>query len=83
MATYLLLKERARAFREDPEVRRAVAVCQVDGLAVHTLFAGENARSLLIEPGAYHHHDFVAAGSGGYEFAHLGQLAIAHLLGAR
>ena len=83
MATYLLLKERARAFREDPEVCRAVAVCQVDGLAVPTLFAGENALSLLIDPGAYDHHDFVAAGSGGYEFAHLGQLAIEDLLGAR
>jgi len=74
--------EELRTLREDLEVCRAFAASQVDGLAVPTLFAGENALSLLIGPGA-DHYDFVAAGSGGYEFSHLGRLAIDHLLGVR
>ena len=37
MSTYLLLKERAGAFREDPEVRAALAASQVDELSVPTL----------------------------------------------
>jgi xylose isomerase len=83
LATCLLLEERARAFREDPGVCRALAGGQVDGLAIPARLAGENALSPLRDPGAGDRDGFVAARSGGCRFAHLGQLAIGHLLGAR
>ena len=46
MRTYLLLKERARAFRDDPDVREALAASQVDELSVPTLADGESAAEL-------------------------------------
>ena len=41
MRTYLLLKERAAAFRADPEVAAAMAASRIPELAVPTLAAGE------------------------------------------
>ena len=75
--------EELRTLREDPEVCRAFAAGQVDGLAIPARLAGENALSPLRDPGAGDRDGFVAARSGGCRFAHLGQLAIGHLLGAR
>ena len=42
MSTYLLLKERARAFRQDPEVQEALAQSQVGELSVATVADGES-----------------------------------------
>ena len=44
MRTYLILKERAAAFRADPEVQAALKAARVDQLAVPTMDAGETAR---------------------------------------
>ena len=44
MRTYLLLKERAAAFRADPEVQEALAASRVGELAEPTLAAGETLR---------------------------------------
>jgi xylose isomerase len=46
MRTYLLLKERAAAFRADPEVRAALAASGAEGLAAPTLAPGETYRDL-------------------------------------
>jgi xylose isomerase len=78
MRTYLLLKERAAAFRADPEVKEALAVSKVGELAVPTLSAGESYADLAAEP-----LDVDAAGARGYGFVALNQLALEHLLGAR
>jgi len=83
MRTYLLLKERARAFRDDPDVRDALAASQVDELSVPTLADGESAAELRADLDAYERYDVDTAGIRGYGFAHLDQLAIEHLLGAR
>ena len=83
MSTYLLLKERAGAFREDAEVRAALAASQVDELSVPTLAAGEEAATLRGDLDAYERYDVAAAGARGCGFARLDQLAIEHLLGAR
>jgi xylose isomerase len=83
MSTYLLLKERARAFRDDPEVHKALAASQVGELSVPTLAEGEDAAVLRADLDAYERFDVAAAGIRGYGFAHLDQLAIEHLLGAR
>jgi xylose isomerase len=84
MRTYLLLKERAAAFRADPEVQEALAAARVAELAQPTFAEGES------------YDDFVADRSGlrglrrrrlpggkGFGFVRLQQLATEHLLGAR
>ncbi|HEX5496723.1 MAG TPA: xylose isomerase [Mycobacteriales bacterium] len=83
MRTYLLLAERAAAFRADPEVAEAMAASGVGELAVPTLAAGESYSDLLADPSAFEDFDADAAGRRGYAFAHLDQLAVEHLLGAR
>jgi xylose isomerase len=83
MSTYLLLKERAGTFREDAEVRAALAASQVDELSVPTLAAGEEAATLRGDLDAYERYDVAAAGARGCGFARLDQLAIEHLLGTR
>jgi xylose isomerase len=83
MRTYLLLKERAAAFRADPEVTEALRTSMVDQLAVPTLGDGETADDLLADRGAFEDFDADAAAARGYGYAHLDQLALEHVLGAR
>jgi xylose isomerase len=83
MATYLLLKERAAAFRADPVVREALRASQVEELAVPTLDPGESYKELLSDRSSYEEFDRKAAAIHGYGFAHLDQLAVEHVLGAR
>ncbi|MCW2859123.1 MAG: xylose isomerase, partial [Actinoallomurus sp.] len=78
MRTYLILKERARAFRADPEVQEALTASRVDQLAVPTLAPGETYDALADDD-----FDLDAAAARGYHFERLDQLAIEHLLGAR
>ncbi|MEO6309521.1 MAG: xylose isomerase [Leifsonia sp.] len=84
MRTYLLLKERAAAFRADPEVQEALAASRVPELAVPTLEWGESYDDLLADRSTY--EDFDTAeylGGKGFGFVRLQQLALEHLLGAR
>ncbi len=83
MRTYLLLKERAKAFRADPQVQAALAASKVPDLATATLAPGETYDNLLADRTAYEDFDTDAAAEHGYHFAQLDQLAIEHLLGAR
>lgn len=83
MATYLLLRERARAFRADPEVQAALAASMVPDLATPTLAPGESYADLLADRSAFEDFNPDIAGARGYGFAHLDQLAIEHVLGAR
>ena len=83
MSTYLLLKERAAAFRADPEVAEALAVAGVADLAKPTLNSGETVADLKADRGAYEDYDAVKAGERGYGYIRLNQLALEHLLGAR
>lgn len=80
MRTYLLLKERAAAFRADPEVAQALATSGVADLALPTLDAGETLADLR---DADRDFDPDKAGERGYGHVRLGQLALEHLLGAR
>jgi xylose isomerase len=84
MRTYLLLKERAAAFRADPEVQAALAAAKVAELAVPTLAEGESYDDLLSDRAAYEEFDTGAYYAGkGFGFVRLQQLATEHLLGAR
>ena len=84
MRTYLLLKERAAAFRADPEVQEALAASKVAELSTPTLNEGESYDDLLADRASY--EDFNTdsyLGGKGFGFVRLQQLATEHLLGAR
>ncbi|WP_374007972.1 xylose isomerase [Leifsonia sp. LS-T14] len=84
MRTYLLLKERAQAFRADPEVQEALEASRVPELSRPTLNDGESYDDLLADRGAF--EDFQPDeyfGGKGFGFVRLQQLALEHLLGAR
>jgi len=83
MATYLLLKERAAAFRADPEVQEALRASQVAELGVATLGKSETYTDLLSDRSAFEEYDLKSQAVHGFGFAHLDQLAIEHVLGAR
>ena len=84
MHTYLLLKERAKAFRADPEVQAALAASKVAELAEPTLGEGESYDDLLADRASYEDFDSGAYYAGkGFGFVRLQQLATEHLLGAR
>ena len=83
MLTYLLLKERATAFRADPAVQEALRASQVGELATPTLNNSESYHDLLADRSAFEDFDLKTAAVHGFGFAHLDQLAIEHVLGAR
>ena len=84
MRMYLLLKERAAAFRADPEVQEALAASRVAQIQEPTLNAGESYADLLADRSAYEDFDTDAYfGGKGFGFVRLNQLAIEHLMGAR
>ncbi|MFK8844414.1 xylose isomerase [Streptomyces sp. Ac-502] len=81
MRTYLLLKERAAAFRADPAVQEALRASRVDELARPT--AEDGLAGLLADRTAYESFDVEAAATRGMAFEQLDQLAMDHLLRAR
>ncbi len=84
MRMYLLLKERAAAFRADPEVQAVLAEAKVHELAEPTLAEGESYDDLLADASAFEEFDAGAYLDGkGFGFVKLQQLAAEHLLGAR
>ncbi len=83
MRMYLLLKERAAAFRADPEVRAAMAESKVAELAEPTLAEGETITDFLADRGTFEEFDPDAVAERGFGFVRLNQLAIDHVLRAR
>ncbi|MGP9022316.1 xylose isomerase [Streptomyces sp. BR1] len=81
MRTYLILRERAAAFRADPVVREALRAARLDGLARPT--APDGLAGLLADRSAFEDFDAEAAGARGMAFERLDQLALDHLLGTR
>ncbi len=84
MRMYLLLKQRAAAFRADPEVAEAIAAARVNELRRPTLNQGESYADLLADRSAYEDFDADSYfGGKGFGFVRLNQLALEHLMGAR
>lgn len=83
MSTYLLLKERAAAYRADPEVQAALEASGVATLRTPTLDPGESLADLIADRSAYEDYDAEAAAQHGFGFVRLNQLGLEHLLGAR
>ncbi|GAA2026130.1 xylose isomerase [Pseudokineococcus marinus] len=82
MATYLLLKERALAFRADPRVQEALQQAQVTELATPTLAEGETLADLVADRTAFEDFDADASGARHGGQVRLDQLALEHLMGA-
>ncbi|GAA1268647.1 MULTISPECIES: xylose isomerase [Planotetraspora] len=78
MRTYLILKEKSKAFRADPEVQEALAASRVTEIAVPTMAEGETVADLFNDD-----FDLDAAAERGFHFTHLNQLALEHLFGVR
>jgi xylose isomerase len=78
MRNYLILKEKALAFRADPEVAEALDAARVGELAVPTMGEGETLDALRAET-----FDPQTLGKRGLQFERLDQLAMEHLLGVR
>ncbi|MFJ7748887.1 xylose isomerase [Arthrobacter sp. NPDC097144] len=83
MAMYLLLKERAVAFRADPEVQEALATSGVFELAQPTVDAGESLLDFLADASSFEEFDAEKAAERSFGFVRLNQLALEHLMGAR
>ncbi len=83
MSTYLMLKERAAAYRADPEVQAALEASGVATLRQPTLGAGESFADLLADRSAFEEFDVERAAEHGFGFVRLNQLALEHVLGAR
>ena len=83
METYLMLRDRARAFRSDPEVQEALEAARVGELSQPTLNDGETYEQLLADRTAFEDFDIDRPRTQGSGFAHLQRLAVQHLLGAR
>ncbi|MFJ3562639.1 xylose isomerase [Streptomyces diastaticus] len=81
MRNYLILKERAAAFRADPEVREALRAARLPELALPT--AEDGLAGLLADRSAFEEFDVAAAADRGMAFERLDQLAMDHLLAAR
>jgi xylose isomerase len=83
MELYLGLKERARAFRADPEVQEALEAARVPELSRPTLEPGETHEELASDKTAFEDYDLDAARTQGYGFARLQRLALEHLIRMR
>ncbi|MFI6059257.1 xylose isomerase [Streptomyces sp. NPDC051286] len=81
MRNYLILKERAAAFRADPAVQEALRSSRLDELARPT--AEDGVAGLLADRSAFEDFDVNAAAGRGMAFEVLDQLAMDHLLGVR
>ncbi|MFE9777901.1 xylose isomerase [Streptomyces sp. NPDC005775] len=79
MRNYLILKERALAFRADPAVKEALAASRLDELAQPT--AADGVKALLADRSAYEDFDVDGAAQRSMAFEALDQLAMEHLLG--
>ena len=78
MRMYLMLRDRARSFREDPAVQQALKASGLESLAEPTLTPGETIDDLTFSADAAER-----LSDRGYGYVQLSQLAVEHLMGAR
>lgn len=76
MRTYLILQQRAKAFRADPRTKAALEKSGVNELLQPTVANGESWKEIAAES-----FDVEAAGKRGYHYEELDQLALEYLIG--
>ena len=79
MRNYLILREKVRAFRADPEVQEALRLARVDQLARADAGRGRDPRPTC----ARRRSTPTSTPSAGMGFERLDQLALEHLYGVR
>jgi xylose isomerase len=79
MRNYLILREKVKAFRADPEVQQALAEARVAELSTPTVAEGETWQDVAAAPTP----DIDALAAHGMAFERLDQLALEHLYGVR
>ncbi|MEI8058098.1 MAG: xylose isomerase [Actinomycetes bacterium] len=79
MRMYVVLREKARAFRADPRVQEALSVSGVGRMAEPTVAVGESFAELVAD--VEMNFDVEAASRRGYSYSQLDQLGLEHLLG--
>jgi xylose isomerase len=79
---YKLLRDRAAAFRSDPEVQEALRTARIAELSTPTMSPNESWKDIISNDGIAN-FDVDTAGAKGYGFVRLQQLAVEHLMGAR
>jgi xylose isomerase len=83
MRTYLILREKAERFSEDPEIQAALAQAKVEELAQPTLDGAPDADGIAALRGEAAASDLDALASQGYGHERLDQLVTELLLGVR
>ncbi|HET9059815.1 MAG TPA: xylose isomerase [Acidimicrobiales bacterium] len=83
MRTYLILRDKARQWRADPEVHEAMAAAGVPALAQPTLSEGESLADFVADRTAYDDFDAEQAGRRETHIERLDQLALEHIMGVR
>ena len=81
MEMYLMLKEKAEAFRADPKTKELMEVAGIEELALPTMSEGETMDEFLADPDAFENFDADAAGDREYHYVELYQQAMRHLIG--
>ncbi|GAA1453261.1 hypothetical protein ACFP47_00760 [Nesterenkonia lacusekhoensis] len=76
-----LLADKAKAYRQDPEVQAAFEEAGIFDLAKPTLGEGESISDLLADTSSYEEFDAEKAAERNYGFVKLNQLAVNHLIG--
>ena len=76
MRTFIILQERARAFRADPRTKAALEKSGVNELLQPTVASGESWKDIANE-----NFDVEAAGKRSYHYEELDQLALEYLIG--
>jgi xylose isomerase len=76
MRTFIILQERARAFRADPRTKAALEKSGVNELLQPTAASGESWKDIANES-----FDVETAGKRGYHYEELDQLALEYLIG--
>jgi xylose isomerase len=79
MRNYLVLRQKVKAFRADPDVQQALQDARVPELSTPTLADGETWQDLAGAPAP----DVAALAARGMAFERLDQLALEHLYGVR
>ncbi|WP_303325113.1 xylose isomerase [Actinomyces radicidentis] len=81
MEMYLMLAEKAKAFREDPVTQELMKKAGVFELAEPTIAEGETVEDLLADRASYEDFDADAAAAREYHFVELYHNAMRHLIG--
>lgn len=81
MEMYLMLKEKAQAFRADPRTRELMEVAGIAELTVPTMSEGETMDEFLADRASFEDFDTAKAADREYHYVELYQQAMRHLIG--